>query len=249
MFSPRLRRAPRPGQRRVPRRVHDRDQPDHHAADRRGHRRVHERRRRPRGRERERGLGRRGGHRHRAVQRLRGQLRRSRGRSRALRELRGGVRRGRELRRRRVSLELRGRVPRGPRGLRRRGLRVPPWAQRVRGRVLRPRERPCALRGVRRGVRRNPLRRRALPPRRVPGGAQRLRGACVDLESDPLHCGGCEHVCDSDELCVDSNCRDYAVSDCVTCPCASSCERDQACCAIAGFSAALCVEGGECPSP
>ena len=74
-------------------------------------------------------------------------------------------------------------------------------------------------------------------------------GACVDLESDPLHCGGCEHVCDSDELCVDSNCRDYAVSDCVTCPCASSCERDQACCAIAGFSAALCVEGGECPSP
>lgn len=32
-------------------------------------------------------------------------------------------------------------------------------------------------------------------------------GRCVDLLSDPLHCGDCGQDCDSDEQCVDGACR------------------------------------------
>ena len=45
---------------------------------------------------------------------------------------------------------------------------------------------------------------------------------CVDLLSDEARCG-CDDECKSDEMCVVGECRDVAVVDCASCPCADQC--------------------------
>ena len=47
----------------------------------------------------------------------------------------------------------------------------------------------------------------------------RCGDACVDLSRDAAHCGSCDEVCDSDELCIASECRDIVPVDCAACPC------------------------------
>ncbi len=67
---------------------------------------------------------------------------------------------------------------------------------------------------------------------------------CVDLDSDPLHCGECEHPCESDELCLDSECREARESPCASCPC-EACEGDL-CCPDLVDSVVFCVADGSC---
>ena len=44
-------------------------------------------------------------------------------------------------------------------------------------------------------------------------------GSCVDLQTDPLNCGGCGDTCKADQVCVDGNCEDYFIPTCTQCPC------------------------------
>lgn len=54
-------------------------------------------------------------------------------------------------------------------------------------------------------------------------GASRCGEACVDLQRDGEHCGGCGEVCTSDERCIVGECRDVVVLKCASCPCADQC--------------------------
>lgn len=54
-------------------------------------------------------------------------------------------------------------------------------------------------------------------------GESLCEGGCVDLHADEAHCGRCDEACKSDEMCVVGECRDVAVVDCASCPCADQC--------------------------
>ena len=43
--------------------------------------------------------------------------------------------------------------------------------------------------------------------RRVPDGQQRCFGACVDPQTNPINCGGCNRQCVTGQDCVDGECR------------------------------------------
>lgn len=72
-------------------------------------------------------------------------------------------------------------------------------------------------------------------------------GACVDKEKDPLNCGGCDSKCNSDQVCVDSECKPWhpAVG-CTSCPCAD-CIGGDLCCTYPNASFEICVNAIECP--
>jgi hypothetical protein len=69
--------------------------------------------------------------------------------------------------------------------------------------------------------------------------------ACVDLDSNPLHCEECNEACDADEVCVEGKCRDYAHATCTSCPC--ECESEFICCESSSLDAVLCVYDEACP--
>jgi hypothetical protein len=79
--------------------------------------------------------------------------------------------------------------------------------------------------------------------------------ACIDLQNDPLHCGNCfggGSVCDSDEVCVQGDCRPWELGiGCNTCPCTSSCVGDfNQCCNLPGVpNVVACVDANACPMP
>jgi Cys-rich repeat protein len=79
-----------------------------------------------------------------------------------------------------------------------------------------------------------------------------LRTACVNQQTDPLHCGGClNSACAGNEVCVAGNCQRYrAATGCNTCPCDATCAAtvpqgtDVTCCAGPTASKApVCVAG------
>jgi hypothetical protein len=78
--------------------------------------------------------------------------------------------------------------------------------------------------------------------------------ACVDLDWDPLHCGGCDaqNVCAADEVCITGNCRAWMVGvACNACPCDLSCAGEfNTCCMYPGAtSLTICIGEGPpgCP--
>jgi hypothetical protein len=78
------------------------------------------------------------------------------------------------------------------------------------------------------------------------------RYACVNTQSDPLNCGGCNSRCNQDEVCVRGNCELFRPAvGCSTCPCPSTCSvlgSDTACCPAMGTQKTpICVTGGVCP--
>lgn len=77
-----------------------------------------------------------------------------------------------------------------------------------------------------------------------PDGHVQCGDRCVDLDSDPLNCGECEHPCESDELCLASECREARESECASCPC-EACEGDL-CCPDLVDSVVVCVADGSC---
>jgi hypothetical protein len=84
------------------------------------------------------------------------------------------------------------------------------------------------------------------------GGLDNCNGACVNTETDPLHCGGCnqQNRCNSDEVCVAGNCRNWRLSEtCNTCPCPGECVGNyDNCCPYPGAPNVIaCVEGNACP--
>ncbi len=71
-------------------------------------------------------------------------------------------------------------------------------------------------------------------------------GACVDLRSDPLHCGECGRACGADEACQSGECRDASpATGCVTCPC-SRCAGG-ACCILPRLEVQYCLDAERCP--
>lgn len=80
-----------------------------------------------------------------------------------------------------------------------------------------------------------------------------IRRACVDLSTNPLHCGGCMTKCKNNEVCADGACVTYApAAPCNTCPCDPICDDQvgtaNVCCP--GWTSAddpICVEENTCP--
>ena len=54
------------------------------------------------------------------------------------------------------------------------------------------------------------------PPTGCETGRADCGGSCVDVLSDPLHCGGCDGACDAGSVCVDGACTTW---DCRSAPC------------------------------
>lgn len=81
-------------------------------------------------------------------------------------------------------------------------------------------------------------------------------GQCINTDIDPLHCGSCGggggggSICQSDEVCVNGECRSWIPGlGCNTCPCQSSCfgNHDQ-CCPYPGAPTLIaCVDANSCP--
>jgi len=70
-------------------------------------------------------------------------------------------------------------------------------------------------------------------------------GACTNTENDPLNCGDCGEVCNSDEICSNGNCNEYAPTDCDACPC-DTCDNGGNCCDVVDYGI-VCVFDGGCP--
>jgi hypothetical protein len=84
-----------------------------------------------------------------------------------------------------------------------------------------------------------------------PTGTMNCGGACTTTSTDVRHCGDCATQCDVDEVCVDGNCRGYAVATgCTACPCTVCAALDGACCQpMASGVTPICVDGGgACPA-
>lgn len=82
------------------------------------------------------------------------------------------------------------------------------------------------------------------------GGLTDCGDACVNLDNDPLYCGACDQSCNAAEVCVDGECRDWAVAfGCNSCPCPSQCQGDFGqCCPYPGDpDVIICVDAGGCP--
>jgi hypothetical protein len=82
-------------------------------------------------------------------------------------------------------------------------------------------------------------------------GASCAPDTCVDLSSDPRHCGRCDRNCPEDEVCVDGKCENYRpTGDCLSCGDCTACEEQfgggSACCAYG--SDPICVDARFCPS-
>jgi hypothetical protein len=69
---------------------------------------------------------------------------------------------------------------------------------------------------------------------------------CINTDVDPLHCGGCGEICNSDEVCVEGNCRNYDIALGGSC---DTCSGNEACCTLPGTTTQICVEDGTCPAP
>ncbi len=72
---------------------------------------------------------------------------------------------------------------------------------------------------------------------------------CVDLNSDPRHCGECDNPCDENEVCAGGQCRNYRTTgDCTSCPCDRCGEvfdGDGSCCEHG--TDPICVDAPVCP--
>jgi hypothetical protein len=89
------------------------------------------------------------------------------------------------------------------------------------------------------------------------GACATCDGACVDLASDPRHCGGCTVACDGQEICDRGACR---TPSCLVvgpiCPNDHLCCGDECCpswkmcCNVPGSATATCIsrDAGACPT-
>ncbi|MBK6532174.1 MAG: hypothetical protein IPF99_22030 [Deltaproteobacteria bacterium] len=128
-----------------------------------------------------------------------------------------------------VVLPPRGLVAVSRRGLRDRGLlrrdhhgpdaALPPHRHDLLRGVHQPPDQRGPLRHVRARLPRwRDLQRRRVRPR-VPGGQAACTGACVDLNSDPAHCGACGRTCIGGQWCIAGACGggpNYAVDSSLT---------------------------------
>lgn len=74
---------------------------------------------------------------------------------------------------------------------------------------------------------------------------------CVDLSTDPRHCGRCDRRCNEEEVCVDGKCEKYGTTgDCLSCGDCTACGEqfgDRAACCAYGTDP-ICVDAPTCPS-
>ena len=64
------------------------------------------------------------------------------------------------------------------------------------------------------------------------------------------NCGDCGQVCDTDEVCVQGECRGFIDSrGCAACPCDNCHWGFDECCTYPGQANIICVDGGQCPAP
>ncbi len=65
---------------------------------------------------------------------------------------------------------------------------------------------------------------------------------CVDVTSDPLHCGGCNHVCPAGQRCEAGSCTIGAAT------CSPNCQLNEVCCNGTCCAEGRCI-GGVCGGP
>lgn len=53
-------------------------------------------------------------------------------------------------------------------------------------------------------------------PKPCPNGTIKCGAVCVDLQTDPQHCGSCPHACASNETCRGGQCRPPVIETCLT---------------------------------
>jgi len=81
--------------------------------------------------------------------------------------------------------------------------------------------------------------------------------SCVDIAVDSLHCGECGKVCESNEVCLASECRQFdEIPGCIACPCQDACGEFESgeggddsnpegeCCESPFVGGPVCVEDG-----
>ncbi len=67
---------------------------------------------------------------------------------------------------------------------------------------------------------------------------------CVDITTDPRHCGGCDMPCAPNAVCVGGSCRTFTTLGCSACPC-GGCSGQ--CCDYGSLT--ICVGGGASACP
>ena len=86
---------------------------------------------------------------------------------------------------------------------------------------------------------------------KCPGSLALCSSGCVNVTSDPLHCGKCGKECGPGELCAAGICQGYVLAvGCTACPCAACAVvvSGSICCpALSGHKRPICVSGGTCP--
>ena len=74
-------------------------------------------------------------------------------------------------------------------------------------------------------------------------GLDACNGSCVDLKSDPDHCGGCGETCAAGEMCCRWNCVDTQESEKHCGACGNACDNGEVC--VAG-QCSSCTQGYVC---
>jgi hypothetical protein len=82
------------------------------------------------------------------------------------------------------------------------------------------------------------------------GSLQECNGGCVDRDNDPLNCGDCGNVCDTDQVCVGGECRRFQAVPPATPgdPC-DACNGGRCCTYPGDATLTICVNADACPAP
>jgi hypothetical protein len=76
-------------------------------------------------------------------------------------------------------------------------------------------------------------------------GLTACNNACINQDTDPMNCGGCNQRCASGEVCVAGNCQSFRATACTTCPCDVCGGGHPTCCMYPGApSEVICVDTG-----
>ena len=73
--------------------------------------------------------------------------------------------------------------------------------------------------------------------------------ACVDTDVHPLHCGDCGDACNSDQVCINGDCRRFEPALlCDSCAACASCGDGDPCCTYPGGASPICIRSDDtCP--
>ena len=74
-------------------------------------------------------------------------------------------------------------------------------------------------------------------------------GACVDTQTNPIHCGGCGSDCAADQVCFAGDCWDYEPAvGCDACGACDACPGGEQCCDLSGYGTSCVDSPRPCPA-